>query len=161
MGTASISLGVLTYTSASYLFPGSDSNSAGVLAAFFSIFVGLMYTLFTWAIPRSGDDYVWVSRVCCRGRTSLEDKRSLREPASENESCRNSTYLNLSRHLLDLLRALGILLPHELTLRRQYSGRIRSHRLLLSRADHNLRCIILLLQKQGNRPVACVPRDSA
>ena len=96
-----------------------------------------------------------------RAGSPVEDKRSLRELAGENESCRNSTYLNLRRHLLDLLRVLGMLLPRELTLRRQYSGRIRNHRLLLSRADHNLCRIILLPQKKENRPVACVPRHSA
>jgi amino acid transporter len=47
-----IALGILAYTSASYIFPGSDPVVATVIA-----------TLFTWAMPRSGGDYIMVSRV--------------------------------------------------------------------------------------------------
>lgn len=58
-----IALGILTYTTASYVFPGSDPVLATVIATVFSICVSLMYTLFTWAMPRSGGDYIMVSRV--------------------------------------------------------------------------------------------------
>ena len=58
-----IALGVLTYTTASYVFPGSDPVLATVLATVLSVCVSLMYTLFTWAMPRSGGDYVLMSRV--------------------------------------------------------------------------------------------------
>jgi len=58
-----IALGVLTYTAAPYIFPGSDPIFATFIATGFSVFVSLMYTLFTWAMPRSGGDYVLMSRV--------------------------------------------------------------------------------------------------
>jgi APA family basic amino acid/polyamine antiporter len=58
-----IPIGALTYTSAPYIFPGSDVVTATLLATLFSICVSLMYTLFTWALPRSGGDYVLMSRV--------------------------------------------------------------------------------------------------
>ncbi|MGD0177074.1 MAG: APC family permease [Candidatus Bathyarchaeia archaeon] len=56
-------LALLTYTTASYLFPGGDPITATFLAVFFSIFVSIMYTLLTWAMPRSGGDYIFMSRI--------------------------------------------------------------------------------------------------
>jgi APA family basic amino acid/polyamine antiporter len=58
-----IALGILTYTSASFVFPGSDPVQATIIATLFCICVSLMYTLFTWAMPRSGGDYILMSRV--------------------------------------------------------------------------------------------------
>jgi amino acid transporter len=58
-----IALGILTYTTAAYVFPGSDPVVATVIATGFSICVSLMYTLLSWAMPRSGGDYIMVSRV--------------------------------------------------------------------------------------------------
>jgi basic amino acid/polyamine antiporter, APA family len=58
-----IALGVLTYTSAPYIFPGADVVTATILATLFSIIVSLMYTMFCWAMPRTGGDYIYVSRT--------------------------------------------------------------------------------------------------
>jgi APA family basic amino acid/polyamine antiporter len=58
-----IALGVLTYTSAPFIFPGSNPVVATFLATGLSIFISVMYMLFMWAMPRTGGDYVWVSRI--------------------------------------------------------------------------------------------------
>ncbi len=58
-----IALGVLTYTSAPYIFPGSNPVLATIIATIFSIFISFMYTLFVWAMPRTGGDYVYVTRI--------------------------------------------------------------------------------------------------
>lgn len=58
-----IALGVLTYTSAPYIFPGSNPIVATFLATGLSIFISLMYMMLMWAMPRTGGDYVWVSRI--------------------------------------------------------------------------------------------------
>jgi amino acid transporter len=62
IGFLAVPLGLFTYTSAIYLFPGSDPVLATVIATVFSLFVSLMYTLFAWAMPRAGGDYVFMSR---------------------------------------------------------------------------------------------------
>jgi len=63
LAVINLPLGMLTYTTAPYVFPGSDPVLATLLATVLSIFPSLMYTLFTWAMPRSGGEYVYVSRV--------------------------------------------------------------------------------------------------
>jgi amino acid transporter len=63
MSGMSVVLGVLTYTSAPYLFPGSNPVVATFIATGLSLFISLMYALFTWVMPRSGGDYVYVSRT--------------------------------------------------------------------------------------------------
>jgi len=62
IGFLAVPLGLFTYTSAIYLFPGSDPVLATIIATVFSLFVSLMYTLFAWAMPRAGGDYVFMSR---------------------------------------------------------------------------------------------------
>ena len=62
VGFLAVPLGLFTYTSAIYLFPGSDPVLATIIATVFSLFVSLMYTLFGWAMPRAGGDYVFMSR---------------------------------------------------------------------------------------------------
>jgi len=62
VGFLAVPLGLFTYTSAIYLFPGSDPVLATIIATIFSLFVSLMYTLFSWAMPRAGGDYVFMSR---------------------------------------------------------------------------------------------------
>jgi amino acid transporter len=62
LGFISIALGLLTYTSSMYVFPGSDAVLATLLATVFCVIASLMYTLFAWAMPRSGGDYVLMSR---------------------------------------------------------------------------------------------------
>jgi APA family basic amino acid/polyamine antiporter len=62
IGFLAVPLGLFTYTSAIYLFPGSDPVLATIIATAFSLFVSLMYTLFAWAMPRAGGDYVFMSR---------------------------------------------------------------------------------------------------
>ena len=63
LAVINLPLGLLTYTTAPYVFPGSDPITATLLATVLSIFPSLMYTLFTWAMPRSGGEYVYISRV--------------------------------------------------------------------------------------------------
>ena len=62
IGFLAVPLGLFTFTSAIYLFPGSDPVQATIIATVFSLFISLMYTLFGWAMPRSGGDYVFMSR---------------------------------------------------------------------------------------------------
>lgn len=63
VGFMALPLGLLTFIIGPALFPGGDLVSATVLATILSIFSTIMYTLFTWTMPRSGGDYVWVSRL--------------------------------------------------------------------------------------------------
>jgi len=58
-----IPLGLLTYTSAPFLFPGTNLIIGTLITTIFSIFVSLMYTLITWTTPRTGADYVFTTRV--------------------------------------------------------------------------------------------------
>jgi len=58
-----IPLGLLTYTSGPYLFPGSDLVWGTILTTILSIPLAVMYTLYGRAMPRSGGDYVFVSRA--------------------------------------------------------------------------------------------------
>jgi len=63
LGAVNIPLGLFTYTSGPFLFPGSDLVVGTLLATLLSVPLALMYTLYGWAMPRSGGDYVFVSRV--------------------------------------------------------------------------------------------------
>jgi basic amino acid/polyamine antiporter, APA family len=45
------------------LFPGVDMRWSFAVAAVMAFFFGLVYIYFTQMMPRSGGDYVWVSRV--------------------------------------------------------------------------------------------------
>jgi APA family basic amino acid/polyamine antiporter len=46
-----------------FLFPGSDVPTGLTLALIPAIFFGIMYVLFSMNMPRSGGDYVYVSRI--------------------------------------------------------------------------------------------------
>ena len=59
----SIAGGLITYTSAEYVFPGGDVIMATLLCTVFTVFQTLMYAMFTQAMPRSGGDYIFISRV--------------------------------------------------------------------------------------------------
>lgn len=55
--------GLATYVSAPYFFPGSDPVIATIICTFLSVFVGLTYSMLTWAMPRTCGDYVFMSRT--------------------------------------------------------------------------------------------------
>ncbi|MGA2973038.1 MAG: APC family permease [Candidatus Bathyarchaeia archaeon] len=59
----SIAGGLITYTSAEYVFPGGDVIMATLLCTVFTVCQTLLYAMFTQAMPRSGGDYIFVSRV--------------------------------------------------------------------------------------------------
>lgn len=57
-------LGLATYIPYSpYLYPGSDLGTAALLAIPFVLVLGLLYVWFTMSMPRSGGEYVWISRI--------------------------------------------------------------------------------------------------
>ena len=62
-GFVALPLAFVTYTTGPFLFPGCDLVLATILTTLLSIPIVLMFTLFSWAMPRSGGDYVFVSRV--------------------------------------------------------------------------------------------------
>jgi len=62
-GFVAIQLALITYTTGPYLFPGSDLVSATILTTILSIPIALMFTLFGWAMPRAGGDYILISRT--------------------------------------------------------------------------------------------------
>jgi amino acid transporter len=62
-GILNVALGLVqAFAYAPYVFPGSNMAIAFVLALPGAFFIGLLNALFTAAMPRSGGDYVWVSR---------------------------------------------------------------------------------------------------
>jgi APA family basic amino acid/polyamine antiporter len=62
-GGVAIPLALITYTTGPFLFPGSNLVLATLIATLWSIPLGVMYSLYGAAMPRSGGDYVFVSRV--------------------------------------------------------------------------------------------------
>ncbi len=52
-----------TYTTGNFVFPGSDLVLATVIATVLSVIFISMWTLFAVAMPRSGGDYVFTTRV--------------------------------------------------------------------------------------------------
>ncbi len=58
-----IPLGLVTFTTAEYIFPGGNAVYASLLATALAIFPALVYTFLTWSMPRAGGDYVFVSRI--------------------------------------------------------------------------------------------------
>jgi len=63
IGGVNIAVGLITYTTGPFIFPGGDLVMGTILATLLSIPIGVMYTLYGIAMPRSGGDYVLVSRV--------------------------------------------------------------------------------------------------
>ena len=63
LGFMALTLGLLTFIIGPWLFPGGDLLVSTLLCTVLSIFPALMYAFFVWAMPRSGGDYVWVSRL--------------------------------------------------------------------------------------------------
>jgi amino acid transporter len=63
LGFISIGLGLITYILAPILFPGGDPILATIITGVFCILGSVMFTLFTWAMPRSGGDYMFVGRT--------------------------------------------------------------------------------------------------
>ena len=62
-GILNVGLGLVqAFAYAPYVFPGSNIALAFVIALPGAFFIGLLNSLFTAAMPRSGGDYVWVSR---------------------------------------------------------------------------------------------------
>jgi len=62
-GILNVALGLVqSFAYAPYVFPGSNMALAFVIALPGAFFIGLLNALFTAAMPRSGGDYVWVSR---------------------------------------------------------------------------------------------------
>jgi amino acid transporter len=47
---------------ASSFFPGTDLLQGIIIASFLSMFIALCYSLLSIAMPRTGGDYIWVSR---------------------------------------------------------------------------------------------------
>lgn len=58
-----IALGALTFTVAPYAFPGASLFWVVIITMAFSIAPAMMYALLSGAMPRSGGDYVFVSRI--------------------------------------------------------------------------------------------------
>ncbi|HXY82247.1 MAG TPA: APC family permease [Candidatus Saccharimonadales bacterium] len=67
IGTSVILPGIYGYSSVIGFIAGADPGANFVLSAelafLFMIPLGLTYVLLTWVMPRSGGDYVWVTRV--------------------------------------------------------------------------------------------------
>jgi len=62
-GILNVALGLVqAFAYAPYVFPGSNMAVAFIIALPGAFFIGLLNALFTAAMPRSGGDYVWVSR---------------------------------------------------------------------------------------------------
>ena len=62
-GILNVALGLVqAFAYAPYVFPGSSMAVAFLIALPGAFFIGLLNALFTAAMPRSGGDYVWVSR---------------------------------------------------------------------------------------------------
>lgn len=62
-GILNVGLGLVqVFAYAPFVFPGANIPIAFIIAIPGAFFLGLMNALFTGAMPRSGGDYVWVSR---------------------------------------------------------------------------------------------------
>jgi basic amino acid/polyamine antiporter, APA family len=62
-GILNVGLGLVqAFAYAPYVFPGGNIPIAFIIAIPGAFFLGLLNALFTAAMPRSGGDYVWVSR---------------------------------------------------------------------------------------------------
>jgi len=63
-GILNVALGLVqAFAYAPFVFPGSNIALAFIIALPGAFFIGLLNALFTAAMPRSGGDYVWVSRT--------------------------------------------------------------------------------------------------
>jgi basic amino acid/polyamine antiporter, APA family len=63
-GILNVALGLVqAFAYAPYVFPGSNMAVAFIIALPGAFFIGLLNALFTAAMPRSGGDYIWVSRA--------------------------------------------------------------------------------------------------